>query len=204
VIFLAGRTLLVLVAATPQGALQDAHIHIAIAGNTARVSARYRVTDPGDSIRFNALRVASQHTAFDRPFRDPRLRLDSLPGLLRLTATERGRMLTLELRYTVSGDLSRIPLFVPEAPTAPGQSRVSILVDGLAPERVGRFVVPRFTGGPGSAWRAAPDHLPSLVALVKPERGVPVPALAQWSVLLVAVGGTLAWLLTQLAARRST
>lgn len=202
---LAGRALLALVAATvPQGNLQDARIRIAIAGDTAHVVARYRITDPGDSIRFNAMRAASQHTTFDRRFRDPRLRLDTLPGLFRLTALGRGRGISLELRYTVSGDLSRIPLFVPEAPSTPGQSRVSILVDGLAPERVARFVVPRFTQDAGGVWRAAPDHLPSFVALVKPERGLPVPALAQWSILLIAVGGTLAWLLTQLAARRST
>jgi hypothetical protein len=104
----------------------------------------------------------------------------------------------------VSGDLSRIPLFVPDAPATPGRSRVIILVDGLAPERIARYVVPRFARDPGGPWRAAPDHLPSVVALVKPERGLPVPALAQGSVLLIAFGGTLAWLLTQLAARRRT
>ncbi len=201
--FLAGRALLALVAAAlPQGTLQDARVRMTLAGDTARVSARYRVTDAGDSVRFNAMRVRSQELAFDHPFRDPRLRLDTLPGLFRLTALGRGRAMALELRYTVSGDLSRIPLFVPQAPTTPGQSRVAIIVDGLAPDRVARFVVPRFTRDPGGAWRAAPDHLPSFIALVKPKSGLPVPALAQWSVLLVAIGGTLAWLLTQLSARR--
>ena len=200
---LAGRALLALVtAATPQGTLQDARIRIAIAGDTARVVGRYRVTDLGDSIRFNAMRVALQQTAFDRRFRDPRLRLDTLPGLFRLTAAGRGRSLALELRYTVTGDLSRIPLFVPEAPTTPGQSRVTISVHGLASERVARFTVPRFVRDPSGAWQAAPDHLPGLVALVGSARGIPVPALAQWSVPLIALGGTLAWLLAQLAARR--
>jgi hypothetical protein len=204
VTLLAGPALLALVAAAaPQGTLQDARVRIAITGDTAHVVARYRITDPGDSIRFNAMRVASQHTAFDRRFRDPRLRLDTLPGLFRLTALGRGRGISLELRYAVSGDLSRIPLFVPEAPSTPGQSQVTILVDGLAPERAARFVVPRFTRD-GRTWRASPDHLPGMVALVKPEGGFPVPVLAQWSVLVIAFGGTLAWLLTQLVARRAT
>lgn len=201
--FAAGRALLGLIVAAPQGTLQDAQIHIGLTGDSAHVAARYRIADAGSSIRFNALRVASQNLWLHRPLTDARLRLDTLPGLFRLTAGGLGRTVGLELRYTVSGDLSRIPLFVPEAPTAPGQSRINILVDGLAPERVARFMVPRFTREPGGPWRATPDHLPSLVALVKPERGLPVPALAQASVLAVALGGTLAWLLARLAARRT-
>jgi hypothetical protein len=204
VTLLAGPLLLALIAAAPQGSLQDARVRIAIVGDTAHVDARYRITDPGDSIRLHAPRVAGQHTAFDRRFDDPRLRLDTLPGLFRLTALGEGRGITLNLRYSVRGDLSRIPLFVPEAPSTPGQSRVTILVDGLAPDRAARFVVPRFTRESRGPWRATPDHLPSVVALVKPARGLPVPALAQWSVLLIAFAGTLAWLLTHLAARRRT
>jgi hypothetical protein len=179
-------------------------VRITLGRESAQVMARYRITDAGDSVRFNTMRVTSQALTFERAFRDPRLRLDTLPGLFRLTAGGRGRAMALELRYTVRGDLARIPLFVPEAPTQPGQSRVLILVDGLAAQRQARFLVPRFTRDPGGAWRAAPDHLPSVVALVKPERGLPVPALAQWSVLLVTIGGTVAWLATQLRARRRT
>lgn len=202
---LAGPALLALITAPlPQGTLQDARVRIALAGDAAHVIARYRITDAEDSAWFHAPRMESQVLAFDRPFRDPQLRLDTLPGLLRLTARGRGRAIALELRYTVNGDLSRIPLFVPTAPTTPGRSRVVILVDGLAADRAARFVVPRFTRDAGSAWRAAPDHLPSIIALVKPDRGLPVPALAQWSVLLVTLGGTVTWLLTQLSARRRT
>jgi hypothetical protein len=187
-------------AAVPQGTLQDASVRIVIAGDTARVVAEYRITGFPDSLRFNALRLTSQVTELDRLLTD--LRLDTMPGLFRLTTPGRNRMLTIELRYTVRRGLSRIPLFVPETAARPGQSRIVILVDGLAPERAARFVVPRFTRDAGGVWRAEPDHLPSLVALVKPERGLPVPALAQWSVLLVVFGGTAAWLATQLAARR--
>lgn len=198
-----GRILLVLAAATAQqGTLRDARIRITLHGDTARVTARYRVTDAGDSLRFSAIRFATQEFAFDRRFQDPRLSLDTLPGLFRLTTAGRGRMLALELRYAVLGDLSRIPLFVPESPTSPGESRLAILVDGLAPERVSRYVFPRFTRAASGAWVAAPDHLPSFVALVESPGALPVAALAQWSVVLIAVGGTGAWLLVQLRSRR--
>lgn len=191
-------------AVAPQGTLQDARIRIGVRGDTAQVEARYRVTDAGDSLRFNAIRIAGQGTAFDRPLSDRGLRLDTLPGLLRLTARGRGRGLTLELRYRVTGDLARIPLFVPEAPAAPGQSRLLILVDGLAPGRAAPFPFPRFTRPGRETWVSNPDHLPAFVALVAPSGGVPVPALAQWSVVLIALGGTGAWLLVQLRARWRT
>jgi hypothetical protein len=188
--------------AAPQATLRDARIRISIAGDTARVSARYRVVDVGDSLRLNAIRIAGQHTAFDRPFGNPRFRLDTLPGLFRLTAAGRRPGFTLELRYRVMGDLARIPLFVPEAPTAPGESHLVILVDGLAPGRTTRFPFPRFTRpGPGP-WVSTPTHLPAFAALVAPSGGVPVPAIAQWSVLLIALGGTGVWLLAQLRSRR--
>lgn len=184
--------------------MRDARIRIGISRDTARVAARYRVTDAGDSLRFNAIRIAGQETAFDRPFGNPRLRLDRLAGLFRVTAIGPGRGLSLELRYQVTGDLARIPLFVPEAPAAPGESRLLILVDGLAPGQTARFPFPRFTHpGPGT-WVSTPHHLPAFVALVAPAGGVPVPAMAQWSVLLIALAGTGAWLLVQLRSRRRT
>ncbi len=198
----AGPVLFLLLAATAQqGALRDARIRIAITGDTAWVSARYRVTDAGDSLRFNALRVASQELTFDLPFRDPRLRFDTLPGLFRVTAAGRGRGLGLDLRYRVTGNLSRIPLFVPEAPAIPGQSRLVILVEGLDANRVASYPFPRFTRDAGPLL-STPDHLPSFVAVVAPAGGLPVPAIAQWSVLLIALGGTGSWFLAQLRARR--
>lgn len=186
----------------PQGLLQEAQVRVAVVGDAARVAARYRITDAGDSVRFHAPRPASQSLEFDRRLRDPRLRLDSLPGMFRLTVAGRGRMTAVELRYLVRGDLSRIPLFVPQSPTTPGQRRISIRMTSLSPERVARFTVPRFTAGPGGAWLAQPDHLPGVIAVVRGNRRLPVPALAQWSVLLAVIGGTLGWVLAQAKARR--
>jgi hypothetical protein len=186
----------------PQAILRDARIQIAISGDTARVRARYRVQGAGDSLRLNAIRIAGQSTALDRALGNPQVRLDTLPGLFRLTATGRNPGFTLDLRYRVLGDLSRIPLFVPEAPAAPGESRLLILVNGLAPGRTARFPFPRFNRPGLGPWVSTPAHLPAFVALVAPSGGLPVPALAQWSVLLIALGGTGVWLVAQLRARR--
>lgn len=200
-----GAALLTLLAAAPQQpVLRDARIRIGVRGDTAHVEARYRVTDAGDSLRFNAIRIAGQGTVFDRAVGPGGARLDSLPGLFRLTATGRGRSLSLELRYDVTGELARIPLFVPEAPTVPGQGRLLILVGGLEPSRIAAFPFPHFTRPGAGTWMSNPSHLPAFVALVAPDRGLPVPALAQWGVLLLALGGTGAWLLVQLRTRRRT
>ena len=186
----------------PQATLRDARIRISLHGDTAHVSARYRVSDPGDALRFNAIRIARQVAAFDLVLGRSGLRLDTLPGLFRLTAIARGPGLSLELRYDVTGDLARIPLFVPEAPAAPGESRLLILVDGLPPGRAARFPFPHFTHPGTGTWVSTPDHLPSFVALLAPNGDIPVPTLAQWSVVVIALGGTALWLLVQLWSRR--
>ena len=162
------------------------------------------MADAADSLRFNAIRIAGQVAVLGRILGEHRLRLDTLPGLLRLTVIGRGPGLSLDVRYDVAGGLARIPLFVPEAPAAPGESRLVILVDGLAPARAAPFAFPHFTQSGGGTWISTPNHLPAFVALVAPTGGLPVPAMAQWSVVLIALGGTGAWLLTQWRARRGT
>ena len=42
------------------GALHEAHIQMAVSGDTASVIAWYRVTGPGDSLRFTAARPAGR------------------------------------------------------------------------------------------------------------------------------------------------
>lgn len=201
--FLAGRTLLALLAArAPQGTLEDARVHLAIAGDTAWVTARYRVAGTGEALRFTAARSPSQEIRFTQPPAGPATTLDTLPGVFRLTTTGSGRRVDLELRYIARGDLSRIPVFVPEAYTDPGRSRIAILVDGVPLERVARYTVPRFIRNPAGSYRATPDHLPSVIALVGATGALSIPALAQVSVLAIALGGTLAWLMAQLLARR--
>jgi hypothetical protein len=191
------------------GTLRDARLQIEVRGDTARVAARYRIVD-ADSIRFTAIRLSGQTLALDLRAADPPFWMDTLPGLFRLRVGAKGRGFPLEVRYRVTGDLARIPLLVPEAPTTPGQSRVTIEILGVTEERAARFVFPRFArelrsgserGEREGAWLASPDHLPSFVAVVGSAGALPVPAMAHWSVLLLALGATGLWLLGQRRAR---
>lgn len=184
--------------------LEEARIRVEVQGpQTAGVTARYRIRDPGDSVRFNIIRLAGQELRLEHPISRPGARWDTLPGLYRATAPAAGQPLDLEFRYQVQGDLARIPLPVPDAPARPGVTPVRLSVAGVPPGREARFRLPRFEREPQGAWQAAPDHVPSFIVMLEPDRGWPVPAFAQWSVLLLAAGGTAAWLWVQLARRRS-
>lgn len=186
------------------GSLEEARIRVDVQGpHTASVTAHYRIREPGDSVRFSAIRLAGQELRFEHPISHPGVRWDTFPGLYRATAPAEGPSLNLELRYQVQGDLSRMPLPVPEAPARPGVTPVRLTVAGVPPGREARFRFPRFEREPRGSWRATPDHVPSFIVMLEPDRGWPVPAFAQWSVLLVAAGGTAAWLWVQLARRRS-
>jgi hypothetical protein len=186
------------------GRLEEARIRVELRDpETAEVSARYRILEPADSVRFNLIRLAGQALRFEQPVSRPGFRWDTLPGLYRASAAARERSLDLEFRYQVQGDLARIPLPVPEAPALPAVTPVRLTVSGLPPGREARFRFPRFQRDPRGSWQARPDHVPGFIAIVQPEGGWPVPAVAQWSVVLVALGGTAAWLWVQLARRRS-
>lgn len=199
--FGAGGALTVLLAIAP-GTLRDARVRIEVRGDTALVTARYRIADAGDSVRFNLIRLNGQTLKLDVRLADRRFRVDTLPGLLRLRAEANGRSFPLEIRYLVVGGLARIPLFVPETPTAPGQSRVTIAVQGSDRSRAAAFVFPRFSREGNRGWLATPDHLPSFVTVVDSAGAVPVPGLAQWAVVVLALAATGAWLVAQRRVRR--
>lgn len=192
-----------ILASFPQATLSRAEITITVDGAGASVTATYRLTAVTSPVRFSAIRLWGQ-----------RLRLfpagtamsdsapDTLPGLVRLDVAANGADLAdLELHYYVEGTLRRIPLFVPEAPAAPPGTRIRITVVGVPPERLSATRFPRFRVGEEGRLHAAPDHLPAFVAVMTEEGAAPVPRVAEWLVLMVAVIGTAAWMLRLRANR---
>jgi hypothetical protein len=181
-------------AAAQEKVLSEAEIAIALSGSEAQVSARYRIVAPGARMVLYAPRFPGLHLLLqDAPSKVESL--DTLPGLFRLalqrdTAAEATE---IDLRYRLAGDLSRLPIFVPEAPTSPPRSRVAITVSAPSGRRISRDRFPRLRPDSGGVWRGSPDHLPSFVALLEPS-GPGVPRIAEWSVVAAAAGGTLLWL----------
>lgn len=180
--------------------LLEAEIGIRVEGDRGQVAARYRIAEPGSSLVFHAPRFADQRFFLETAALRPVV-LDTLEGVWRLTLTSGATgSAEVELRYSLSGNLDRIPLFVPQAPTAPPQSRISISLYEVSQSKRSQNRFPRFLRGPDGAWRASPDHLPSFIAAF--DSAFPtVPRIAEWSVVGLAIGGTVFWLLRFSRAR---
>jgi hypothetical protein len=180
-----------------QGSLTEARIQIMVSGDTARVIAWYRFAGTADSLRLEAFRPKRQTLVLHGVAGAAQFRLDTLAGLFRLVTRQTDAAPALDVRYDVTGRLSRIPVFVPEVPTTPGSSDVLIRVAGLGASHVAAYRFPRFRREPGDGWLAQPDHLPSFIVLAATPGSLPVPALVQWSVVALVLLATGAWLLAQ-------
>jgi hypothetical protein len=180
-----------------QGSLAEARIQITVSGDTARVIAWYRFAGTADSLRLAAFRPQRQALVFHGVAGAAQFRLDTLSGLFRLVTRQTDAAPALDVRYDVTGSLSRIPLFVPDVPTTPGSSDVLIRVAGLGASRVAAYPFPRFRREPGDGWLAHPDHLPSFIVLARTPASLPVPAVVQWSVVVLVLVATGAWLSAQ-------
>jgi hypothetical protein len=150
-------------AASSGGTLDEAHIQIAVRGDTASVIAWYRFAGTGGSLRLGATRPAGQTLIFQGVDDAIDFRLDTLPARFELVSHQADPAPALDVRYHVIGALDSIPLFVPKPPTAPGRSEVLIRVFGSATPA--RHAVPSFRREPGDGWLAHPDRVPACVTL---------------------------------------
>lgn len=167
-----------------------------------RLEATYRFRPGLDTARLSAIRVGSAAlelasvagvSAEASGGADARWRLDSLPGLLRLRVADPPDSLTLAWRARDVG--RRLPLFVPETPTRPAESRVLLEVTGGDFDvAVGR-VFPRMERA-GGVLVGRPENLPSFLLLPPAGELFTVDRAADWSVVLlvlVATGWWAAW-----------
>lgn len=209
-------------AASPRARTASAVITVDLADTTAGVEALYRV-EGRLPVELRSFRIPDQEV------RDLVAESGSLPsgverrpGLTRITfgpptdPIERDRyhrrlrvpvLPSWELRvaYRVTGDLDRVPLFVP-APAADADSRLEVRVRGLDPEAELQAAFPRFAwsgegGGPPTAV-ARPPSLPTFVALPAGTPLLTLDAAADLLVVLVVLGATGWWLLWRRRAAR--
>ncbi len=145
------------------GQLDSATIEIDLGGAAATVRAVYHISRaPSDSVRFLLMRIAGQSVNLLRPA-PPTLSGDDGAVAFTIPAASGGSS-TTEIEYSVSGDLARIPIFVPNVPTDPGRSRIELRVRGYVHLDAVRDAFPRFSTVE-DAIVSRPENLPSFVLL---------------------------------------
>lgn len=145
------------------GQLDSATIEIDLTGEAATVRAVYHISSArSDSVRFLLMRIAGQSVHLLRPAQPI---LSSDDGAIAFTIpAPSGGSTTTEIEYSVSGDLVRIPIFVPNVPTDPDRSSIELRVRGYVHRDAVRDAFPRFsTVEDGIVSR--PENLPSFVLL---------------------------------------
>ncbi len=145
------------------GQLDSATIEIDLTGGTATVRAVYHISRaPSDSVRFLLMRIAGQNVNLLRPAA-PTLSGDDGAVAFTIPAASGGSS-TTQIEYSVSGDLARIPIFVPNTPTDPGRSRIELRVRGYVHGDAVRDAFPRFSAVEDGIV-SRPENLPSFVLL---------------------------------------
>lgn len=189
------------------GQLDSAHVSIELDAKSAMVEARYHIAESADPIRFVLIKLNAQHLRMSIiSGAEATVSLDTLPGLYAFTlAPSDWRETVVSVRYEVTGDLARIPLFIPSTPTEPGFGGVRILIRGVGSYAVLNDAFPRLVRATDGSVTARPENLPSFVRL-PPNRGSwTTNRVADVSVALLVLFATVSWVLRRrvLVIRRS-
>ncbi|MFQ5703237.1 MAG: hypothetical protein ACE5HT_04370 [Gemmatimonadales bacterium] len=189
--------------AVVQGRLESSDISIELAERSAVVEARYRIVDSNLPIRFVLIKLQGQHVRLEgMPTDSTIVGVQAQAGAYEFTvmpSSSGGR--TVSVRYEVSGNLERIPILNPAAPTDPARSTVVIRVRGVPSDAAIGDAFPRLTREPSGVVSATLENVPSVVRLPVAEGEWSTNRLADASVALLVLLSSVLWLLRQRAVR---
>lgn len=175
--------------------LLEADVRVELDGTGAAVDARY-LLQGGDSVRFHAIRLPGHTLRVDRLSPAGAGPVRPLEGLHRFVLPPpegAGGAREVTLRYRVEGARRRIPLFVPDAPAVPDESRISIRVAGAGPGIAPQRAFPRLAPDADGALAARPANLPGFVLLPPEGRTLTVDRAADWAAVLLVLAGSGYW-----------
>ncbi len=191
------------VAAVALSQLETAVIHATVFDSTARIEATYGIRSDTDSLRFTIIRIRGQDMRLTSTSPDLTTRHEA-PGALKLTLAVRAlESSRVTLQYEIRGELSRIPLFVPDTPTDPGASNVAIRIDGLAPSVRLSDGFPRLFRQTDGRVVAQPNNVPSFVRIPRGGQFTSVSRASDVFVILLVVGSSVLWMLGGRRRRRA-
>ena len=184
--------------------LSDATIEIALRETEVCVAATYTVDLPTPSITLYAPRIEGQVLRVEEATSDGDLvPVEGQGGAYRLRIRSQDvRRVVIFLHYCITGNLMRVPIFVPDAPAVPTQSQIQIRISGVPqPNDLGAGL-PRLERMVDGEVRAQPVNLPSLVVLPPTPELLSVDRTAELTVILLVLMGSLAWARVMARARR--
>ena len=178
--------------------LNASEIVIELGGPTTVVEARYEIGEPFDSLALNIIRLPGQEVHLLSADMTDTIESETLTGLYRLILTPMsGSGTTAYIRYEVTGNLSRIPLAVPEIPTGPGARSVRIKLRGLNTQAALAEGFPRFEPRTDGTAVAELDNVPGLVRLPPDQGQWSVNRISEIVVVLLVVLASSFWLIRQ-------
>lgn len=183
-----------------QQVLDTALVWIDVADHRAAVRASYHLSTPSDSVRLAVMVLGGQRIEMRG---ESGSELTPAGGLAHFTVlADSGDGRRANIRYDVLGNLDRIPIFVPPAPTRPAESVVRIVIDGVAPGARLEDGFPRLVRRGERVVVAVPENLPSFVRLPPPKGTLSINRVAEGMVLVLLFGASGYWVLRQRARHR--
>jgi hypothetical protein len=157
-----------------EGRLDAAQVRVIIEGSYATVIAQYEIERSGAPVVFEAPRLPGQILIVDRAFGpEGALEVRQLVDSRRITAPASVPGLAqFRISYRVEDDFSSIPIFVPNAPSAPRSNPVQLEIIGAAADADPENAVPPLQRGDGGALTATTAHLPTVIRLPAPRHGL--------------------------------
>jgi len=180
--------------AVPQ--LNTADVAIVIDSNTASVEARYEFAQAVDSLVFHVIKLREQRfQLLPDPSSLAHTTVAELPGLYNITvARSTGDARRTLLRFEIGGDVSRIPLPVPNLPLEPGAGGVRIEIVGVGTQASLGDGFPRLTRESDGTAVAQLENMPGFVRLPPNQDEWSTNRLADVAVVLLVVASILYWL----------
>lgn len=189
---------------TGGGLLQTVNVRIILERSYAMVAATYRIDRSGDTLVFNAIRLPGQDLNVELAL-GPTFDLEQRHRVeLHQLVSPRGDSGTsnIRVRYRLAGDVSRIPVFIPNTEIPSGTTRIRFSIVGLSKGSALEDAFPDFHAEENGSVVATPSELPSAILLPAARERLPHENIAVYVAALLAAGIVVYWSARVMRRRR--
>lgn len=189
---------------TGGGVLQTVNVRIILERSYAMVAATYRIDRSGDTLIFNAIRLPGQDLSVELAL-GPTFDLEQFQRVeLHQLMSPEGDSGTsnIRIRYRLDGDVSRIPVFIPNTEIPGEAARMRFTIVGLSKDAALEDAFPDFHTEEDGSVVATPSELPSAILLPAARERLPHENIAVYVAALLAAGIVVYWSARVMRQRR--